>query len=48
MLTNAEAIEMASAVQAHIQACYDAEKALSDQIDACDSLDELQTLMVQY
>jgi hypothetical protein len=46
-LTNADAIEMALAVQAHIQSCYDAEKAIGDQIDACTSIAQLIELPVQ-
>lgn len=43
---NAEAIEMALTVMAHVQGCYDAETAMCDQIDACATIDELKTLMI--
>ncbi len=45
-LSNAEAIEMALTVQAHIQACYDSEKAMTEQIDGCSTMEELEALSI--
>ena len=46
-VTNADAIEMARTVMAHVQGCYDAETALCDQIDACASIAQLIELPIQ-
>lgn len=46
ILSNAEVIEMALTVLAHIQASYDAENALAEEIDACATIDELKVLPV--
>lgn len=45
-ITNADVIDLALAVQAHIQACYDSEKTMVEQIDGCGTLEELERLNI--
>jgi hypothetical protein len=46
-VTNAQAIEMALTVQAHIQTCYDQEAAMIAQIDECATIEDLAALKIE-
>ncbi len=43
-LNASQILEIASMIRAHVQACFDKESLLYEQIDACTTLEELETI----